>query len=213
MSQNGQSAVSSAPISLFANPASLSNQLLKDIIGHDLGSRCHLRGFNIGQITECNSELVLANCRDIERIALEKWLYDSSKLPSVALINVPRAVEWGRLIHWPNITGLFFDDVKEVDILYGIRRILAGELWLPRKLLLDHLQSARSFYQGNHSDTLTIREQEILLSVMRGLSNNEVADQHSVSENTVKSHLYNIYRKVGATNRIEACDWGRVNLM
>ena len=51
---------------------------------------------------------------------------------------------------------------------------------------------------------LTVREQEILRLVPRGLSNVEIADTLLVSENTVKSHIKNILGKLQTKNRAEA---------
>jgi DNA-binding NarL/FixJ family response regulator len=51
---------------------------------------------------------------------------------------------------------------------------------------------------------LTKREQEILRLVSEGRSNGEVARKLWVTEQTVKFHLSNIYRKLGVTNRTEA---------
>jgi DNA-binding NarL/FixJ family response regulator len=56
----------------------------------------------------------------------------------------------------------------------------------------------------SHSYGLTKREQEILRLVSEGKSNGEVARKLWVTEQTVKFHLSNIYRKLGVTNRTEA---------
>ena len=54
---------------------------------------------------------------------------------------------------------------------------------------------------------LTPREQEILGLVGEGLSNQKIAKQLWVTEQTVKFHLSNIYRKLGVANRTEASRW------
>jgi two-component system nitrate/nitrite response regulator NarL len=51
---------------------------------------------------------------------------------------------------------------------------------------------------------LTERELTILKSVARGLSNRSIARELSVTEQTVKFHLTNIYRKLGVPNRLSA---------
>lgn len=54
---------------------------------------------------------------------------------------------------------------------------------------------------------LTPREREILALVTEGYSNRELAKRLWVTEQTVKFHLSNIYRKLGVTNRTEASRW------
>src|SRR5215218_9276492 len=51
---------------------------------------------------------------------------------------------------------------------------------------------------------LTDRERTILAAVMRGLSNKEISREFWVTEQTVKFHLSNIYRKLGVANRTAA---------
>ncbi len=51
---------------------------------------------------------------------------------------------------------------------------------------------------------LTERETSILKAVARGLSNDEIARELWITQQTVKFHLTNVYRKLGAKNRTEA---------
>ena len=54
------------------------------------------------------------------------------------------------------------------------------------------------------SATLSERESAVLAAVARGLSNREIGRQLWISEQTVKFHLRNIYRKLGISSRTEA---------
>ena len=60
-------------------------------------------------------------------------------------------------------------------------------------------------------DDLTRRELEILRLVAEGHSNAALARMLWVTEQTVKFHLSNIYRKLGVANRTEASRWAQVN--
>ncbi|WP_341918241.1 helix-turn-helix transcriptional regulator [Hydrocarboniphaga effusa] len=53
-------------------------------------------------------------------------------------------------------------------------------------------------------DTLTEREKKLLRHVANGLSNKDLADRLSVSINTVKWHLRNIFEKLQINNRVQA---------
>ena len=54
---------------------------------------------------------------------------------------------------------------------------------------------------------LTPREREVLALVAEGHSNQELARMLWVTEQTIKFHLSNVYRKLGASNRTEASRW------
>jgi DNA-binding CsgD family transcriptional regulator len=51
---------------------------------------------------------------------------------------------------------------------------------------------------------LTEREKQIILRIRRGLNNKSIASQLNISVNTVKCHIYNIFQKLQATNRVDA---------
>ena len=58
---------------------------------------------------------------------------------------------------------------------------------------------------------LTSRECETLALVAEGRSNKEIARAFWVTEQTVKFHLSNVYRKLGVSNRTEAAHWYHLN--
>jgi len=58
--------------------------------------------------------------------------------------------------------------------------------------------------QMKNQSIITSHEQKILLLLEKGLSNHHISDQTGKSVNTVKYHLKNIYKKLGACNRVEA---------
>ena len=62
-------------------------------------------------------------------------------------------------------------------------------------------------------EDLTAREREILLLVADGLTNAKIGRELWVTEQTVKFHLSNIYRKLGVANRTEASRYAHVNGM
>lgn len=54
---------------------------------------------------------------------------------------------------------------------------------------------------------LTTREVEVLALISQGLSNQEIAAKMVLSVNTLKSHIRQAYRKIGATTRSQAVSW------
>ena len=53
-------------------------------------------------------------------------------------------------------------------------------------------------------ETLTRRELDVLRRLAKGSNNQTIAKQLVVSQSTVKTHLYRIYRKLNVTSRTEA---------
>jgi DNA-binding NarL/FixJ family response regulator len=56
-------------------------------------------------------------------------------------------------------------------------------------------------------DALTAREEEVLITVARGLTNAEIAQELHISLSTVKTHLASLMCKLGARNRVEIAMW------
>ncbi len=97
------------------------------------------------------------------------------------------------------------------DIIDALRQVHQGWVVIspamaPRFLTdLSQPEGAKAGEQGeNQPPQLTIREEEILRLVARGLSNADIASTLVVSENTVKTHIKNILSKLHMKNRSEA---------
>jgi DNA-binding NarL/FixJ family response regulator len=56
-------------------------------------------------------------------------------------------------------------------------------------------------------EPLTAREEEVLVTVARGLTNAEIADELHITLSTVKTHLASLMNKLGARNRVEIAMW------
>jgi DNA-binding NarL/FixJ family response regulator len=70
---------------------------------------------------------------------------------------------------------------------------------------------ARAPATGGHRSPLTDRELQILQLVASGATNGEVARRLWITQQTVKFHLSNIYRKLAVANRTEACHYAHLH--
>lgn len=84
-------------------------------------------------------------------------------------------------------------------LMNAIRTVAAGEVWLPPSLQTE----MATRFRGPATSRLSPREEEIVRCVARGLRNAEVASDLAISEETVKTHLSRIFRKLGVRDRVE----------
>jgi len=95
--------------------------------------------------------------------------------------------------------GVVFKRFGVEHLMDAIRAVTSGHVWVPPELqacLTEQHQKLANF-------DLTAREVEVIRHVARGLRNAEIAQQLFISEDTVKTHLNNIFPKVGVRDRVE----------
>lgn len=85
----------------------------------------------------------------------------------------------------------------------ALRLVLAGESYLPPSILLES-PSVEAKAPTSPLSTLSAREREILGYLIEGQTNKEIARRLDLQEITIKIHLRNVYRKIGAVNRAQA---------
>jgi DNA-binding NarL/FixJ family response regulator len=91
-------------------------------------------------------------------------------------------------------------------LLKAISVVGRGEIWVSRQVatrLIHKLAQAESA-ESTNSNGLTRREWTVLGLLATGSRNKEIASRLAVSENTVKTHLYTIYRKINVDCRLAA---------
>src|SRR5687767_9795098 len=93
--------------------------------------------------------------------------------------------------------GYLFKSVVEDELVDAIREINAGRRYLPKGV-------AARLHEHESGMRLTRREEEILDLLGKGLSNRELGEVLGVSEDTVKTHLKSLFRKLQVSDRAEA---------
>lgn len=130
---------------------------------------------------------------------------------TVAFFNTPHGHPVERLISWPMVNGLFYRECSQQQLSKGIVGLFEGEYWLPRHLVGQYLEKTRNKPRRMPvtNTVLTRRERQILRLTATGATNVEIADKLNVSMHTVKTHIYNLFKKIGAANRIQAVNWAK----
>jgi two-component system, NarL family, response regulator len=93
--------------------------------------------------------------------------------------------------------GYLFKSVVEDELIDAIREINAGRRYLPKGV-------AARLNENESRMRLTRREDEILDLLGKGLSNRELGQVLGVSEDTIKTHLKSLFRKLDVSDRAEA---------
>lgn len=135
-----------------------------------------------------------------------------------ALIYAPTVPNLALLSIWHNLSGYFYDSISSHEFCECTLKIAAGNNCLPKVLLVELIQYWQALNkQQDHKDiqarlSLTKREIEILSHLQMTHSNLDIADLLFVSEHTIKSHLYRIFKKLNVRNRRQAINWAQMYL-
>jgi DNA-binding NarL/FixJ family response regulator len=104
-------------------------------------------------------------------------------------------------------SGYVLKQSDSSEVLTAIRAALAGGSFLSppisRAVIDDYVRRAESRGRAKHMDVLTSREREVLQLLAEGLSNQEIAEQLSISVKTVETHRSNMMKKLGVDSKTE----------
>jgi DNA-binding NarL/FixJ family response regulator len=95
--------------------------------------------------------------------------------------------------------GVVFKRFAIETLMTAVRAVADGQVWMPPALQAAVAAGLR----GPAAPSLTPREREIVRHVALGLRNAEVGLQLHISEVTVKTHINNIFQKLGIRDRVE----------
>jgi DNA-binding NarL/FixJ family response regulator len=161
----------------------------------------------LGKSRELLLESLEAYSRKCQMTSCEFVFFNVS--PEVG-IEVP-ALERG-------VSGVCYDSNSPECLVKVVTAVLEGELWFSRQVISKYILNIRSHDHGGREEagrknsSLTAREEEVLLLIASGATNEEIAEQLYISTHTVKSHVYRIFQKIDVPNRLQAALWAVKNL-
>ena len=102
-------------------------------------------------------------------------------------------------------SGFLLKNVGEEEMMFAIRHVKAGKLYVCSELMSKFIAKVSSIPQEDDNEIkvaidLSRREIEILLLIAEGLTNNEIAEKLFTSRRTVEGHRQNLLEKTGARN-------------
>lgn len=147
-------------------------------------------------------------------LELMEQIYQQPINIRVAFFGVPAHHPVEKMVAWPIVMGIFASDSTQQQLCKGIGALFDGECWLPRQIVADYLHRTRQKPKKvSVCDTvLTKREIQILDLTATGASNVDIAEKLNLSMHTVKTHIYNLFKKIGVSNRIQAVNWAKEHL-
>ncbi|MGC1363901.1 MAG: response regulator transcription factor [Silvibacterium sp.] len=120
---------------------------------------------------------------------------------SITSEEIVRAIQLGAhgIILKESTTRVLFD---------AIRQVMKGHYWIHPERMSDLVQALKSsnttaVQSRPKGFGLTPRERDVVGMVVAGYSNPDIARKCSISEQTVKHHVSNIFDKLGVDNRVE----------
>jgi len=154
------------------------------------------------QIGKLKPDVVLMDLRMPEMDGVEAITKIKGKYPDVNILvlttydtdaDIVRAVEAGA-------TGYLLKDAPREELFRAVRGTAKGETVLAPVVAARLMGKVRD----HGEQALSAREIDVLMLVARGASNQDVAEKLHVSTATVKSHLIQIYQKLGVSDRTAA---------
>ncbi len=110
------------------------------------------------------------------------------------------------------VTGYLLKDASASDVLNAVRSVFRGEAVCPPQLCSTLFrfvaQTAKEMPARDSAlrPELTLRQQQLVSLVAKGLTNKEIASLLNLSEFTVRNHIHRILKQVDAESRSEAVD-------
>jgi two-component system, NarL family, nitrate/nitrite response regulator NarL len=99
---------------------------------------------------------------------------------------------------------------KVAELIPALEAVISGQYWIESQSVSNVVQVVQQLAAANSQPSqtqnrfgLTARETEIISFITQGCMNRDIASSLSITEETVKRHLTNIFNKVGMSNRLE----------
>lgn len=140
------------------------------------------------------------------------------ELRVVALTSFAEADKVGDMLA-AGAVGYLLKDSDPDQLLNGVRAAARGEAPLDPRAAVTLLPGraggervAAGAAAADAAASLSAREREVLALTSRGMANKQIARALGISEQTVKVHLGNVFRRIGVADRTSAALWAREHL-
>jgi DNA-binding NarL/FixJ family response regulator len=164
------------------------------------------------RIRQAGADVVLIDENDDAEpaVALIRSLKETSRDDEVVVVLTMRMEgTWVQQTLDAGADGALSKALHPAALATLIREVVSGHIMHSPTAI--HRPAVQSLELSTEHSSLTEREREILHMVAAGATNAEIARALWITQQTVKFHVSNIYRKLGVANRTEACHYAHVN--
>jgi len=164
------------------------------------------------EIVECKPGILLLDSSGLSHANASLISQLHASISSVRLVMVDMEADEGTFLRAvrEGVVGYVLKDASAAELTYTLRSVAVGEAVCPPSLsaALFRLASQQSECSPSRAWGVELglsrREQQLVELLREQLTNKEIAAQLNLSEQTVKNHVHNIMRKVGARDRLGA---------
>jgi DNA-binding NarL/FixJ family response regulator len=159
-------------------------------------------------VRQARPDVILVNAVAAEATALERIAEARAEAPEATIVCRTHHLKpsWPHEVAEAGADATVDGQIDGARMAMLVREIAAGTVFhLPRASAREQREPTEA------AARLTARELEILRLMAGGATNSSVAQQLWVTEQTVKFHLSNIYRKLGVANRTEASHYAHTH--
>ena len=164
----------------------------------------------ITETLELEPDILLLDVQMPRLPGLEAMRAIMNGTPTVKIILLTSTITTQQIIEALQIgaRGIVLKDALSDHLQTSIRTVIAGDYWIGGKRVVNLVSALHQLMQQaavpqRKTYGLTPRELEVVGCIVEGCSNRDIAKQFSLSEETVKRHLSNIFDKTGVSTRLE----------
>lgn len=173
--------------------------------GFEVVAACKDGDEALDAVRRCKPDILVLDLRmpGKDGMAVAQEIHDLGLSVKVVLLTGELTDKEATLSFRLGIQGILLKEMAPSLLIQCLRKVSSGGQWIERCSFSRAMQLLLQRQEGMEEarQHLTDREMELIRMVAEGFQNKEIAAQLFIAEDTVKRHLYNIYKKLNIKNR------------
>lgn len=178
------------------------------VVGQDAQAAASVR-----QVLDTRCDVLVADSREVNWLAANVAIESDGQAAFKAiLIGMESDEEQFMTAVRSGVMGYLLKDASASEVVAAVRAVFRGEAVCPPQLcstlfrFVAHLVAEMPVARSASRPDLTLRQQQLVGLVAKGLTNKEIASHLNLSEFTVRNHVHRILKQVDAGSRSEAVE-------